>query len=79
MPPAGLWEIAEGTNWFNPNQWVRGRSFTLSGEFTVVEYHHVNAAPEAWRSWGLAVRYLIVRLADAVPCALLVWLTYVRR
>ena len=73
------WRDSGGHHWFNPIQWVRGRSFTLSRELTVVEHHHVKAAPEAWRSWGLAVRYLIVRLADAATYALLVLLAYVRR
>ncbi len=50
----------------------------MSEESIVVEYHHDKATPEAWQSWGFAVRYLIVRLADAAPCVILAWLAYVR-
>jgi len=51
----------------------------LSQESSAVMYHrHTKTTPEAWQSWELAVRYLIVRLADTAPCAFLAWLAYVR-
>ena len=34
------------------------------------------AGSEPWRSWASTVRYLMVRLAQAVPCGVLVWLAY---
>jgi len=37
------------------------------------------SAPKPEQSWGSTVRYVIVRLAQAVPNAVLVWLAYVRR
>jgi hypothetical protein len=77
MPPR--WSERRGIRWINPEPWVRVRSMTLSDESSVVERHHHEITLEAMQSWGSAVRYLIVRLADAAPCALLVWLAYVRR
>ena len=35
-------------------------------------------ALEASQSWESVVRFLIVRMADAAPSALLVWLAYAR-
>jgi len=51
----------------------------LSEEFSVVVHHRQETTPEAWQSWGLAVRYLLVRLADSASCGMLLWLAYVRR
>jgi hypothetical protein len=31
---------------------------------------------EPWRSWPTTVRYLVVRLAQATPSGVLVWLAY---
>jgi hypothetical protein len=33
---------------------------------------------QPWQSWGSTARYLIVRLAQAVPTGLCVWLAYLR-
>jgi hypothetical protein len=29
-----------------------------------------------WQSWGTTIRYLITRVAQAVPTAMLVWLAH---
>ncbi len=39
---------------------------------------HKNTS-EPWQSWPLTVRYLVVRFAQAVPNAVLVWLAYAHR
>jgi hypothetical protein len=31
-------------------------------------------SPEPWQSWGTTVRYVVIRLALAVPAIVLVWL-----
>jgi hypothetical protein len=76
MPPAGQ---SGGHQMSHSHPVARVRRITLSEESSAVERHRYGITPEAWRSWGSAVRYLIVRLADAAPCALLVWLAYLRR
>ena len=35
------------------------------------------STPKPWQAWGLTARYVIVQLAQAVPTALLLWLSYV--
>lgn len=34
--------------------------------------------PEPWQTWGSALRYLIYRIAQATPTALLLWATCIR-
>jgi hypothetical protein len=34
--------------------------------------------PEPWQTWGSTLRYLIYRLAQATPTALLLWETCIR-
>jgi hypothetical protein len=35
--------------------------------------------PLPWQSWGSTVRYVVVRLAEAVPYVVLAWQAYLRR
>ena len=34
---------------------------------------------EPWQSWGVTIRYLVIRLAQAAPTVALAWLTILRR
>ena len=74
MPPAV--SAAEGIRRVNPPRPVR--SITLSTECTDVQAYAHRSTPEPWQSWGSTARYLIVRISQAVPSGLLVWLAYVR-
>jgi hypothetical protein len=47
-------------------------------ESTGLQADEHRTTPEPWQSWGATVRYLIVRIAQAAPSALLVWQAYVR-
>jgi hypothetical protein len=38
-----------------------------------------NDRSEPWRSWPSTVRYMVVKLAQAAPNGVLVWLAYVHR
>jgi hypothetical protein len=35
--------------------------------------------PPPWTSWGATVRYVVMRVAQAVPTGALIWLTYLHR
>jgi hypothetical protein len=37
-----------------------------------------STTPEPWQSWGSTVRYLIIRLGQAIPSAVLLWEAYIR-
>ena len=51
---------------------------TLTAQSTQTQVNGHESAPKPWQSWGLTIRYLVVRLAQATPNAMLVWLAYVR-
>jgi hypothetical protein len=36
-------------------------------------------AREPWQSWGATARFTIVRLAQTMPTAMLVWIAYFHR
>jgi len=50
----------------------------LSTESTDAQANGHGSAPKPWQSWGSTIRYLIVRMAQASPNAVLVWLAYAR-
>ena len=47
-------------------------------ESTGMQCKEYRCKPEPWQSWSSTARYLLVRLAQAVSNAVLVWLAYAR-
>lgn len=41
---------------------------------TKLQARQAETTPEPWQSWGMTVRYLVIRLGVAVPSVVLVWL-----
>jgi hypothetical protein len=74
MPSAVL--AAEGIEVDRPQTAVRSITMPKSTEMRCSEH---NNASEPWQSWPLTARYLLVRLAQAVPSAVLLWLAYAHR
>jgi hypothetical protein len=53
-------------------------SMALPGDLAEGQFNQREGSPLPWQSWGSTVRYLIVRIAQGLPSAVLVWLAYVR-
>jgi hypothetical protein len=72
MPSAAV--TAGGIGRVHPEREVRSNA--LNAESTDVQAAEHTSTSEPWESWGCATRYLIVRIAQAAPSALLVWQAY---
>jgi hypothetical protein len=50
----------------------------VAAQSTDVQAGRHSTTPEPWQAWGSTMRYLIYRLAQATPTALLLWETCIR-
>jgi hypothetical protein len=51
----------------------------MASKATVTGYVENRGGAEPWQTWPWTLRYLVVRLAQALPNGTLVWLAYMHR